>query len=92
MRLVDVGSEFPQLKRRNGMSSWIVFDGEGKEVSDFAGVDAAAQPEMKKSFFPPTMDEIGAFNLERWYVRHHMQFFFDYPLNLWTLTSAIAFD
>jgi hypothetical protein len=74
MKLVDVSNEIPHLKRRKGMTNWIVFDVEGNEIPSFEQMDPnmvqVQHAVIKRSLFPPSADEASVFNLDRWYVCH----------------------
>jgi len=66
LRIVDVSTELPHLKRSPGLHTWKVQDKNGKWHESFEAID---DPEIKKkipsSVFPPKPEEAAAFNLER---------------------------
>lgn len=57
LELVDVSQVLPKLKRRPGLTTWKVFDNKLIPVTEPGVVEA--------SHFPPTEDEVKAFNLDR---------------------------
>eukprot|EP01117_Protostelium_nocturnum_P010520 TRINITY_DN3789_c0_g1_i2.p1 TRINITY_DN3789_c0_g1~~TRINITY_DN3789_c0_g1_i2.p1 ORF type:complete len:456 (-),score=180.05 TRINITY_DN3789_c0_g1_i2:839-2161(-) len=65
VRLVDVSSELPNLKRNQGINTWIVQDADGRIHKSYEEI--THEPTKKKiqpSAFPPTQEEIATFNLQ----------------------------
>ncbi|EKE40489.1 hypothetical protein ENUP19_0370G0030 [Entamoeba nuttalli] len=65
IRLVDVSTELPTLKRCKGVSSWKVFNKEGEELTIKPDSNEDGSSKIPSTLFPPTEEEAKKFRLDR---------------------------
>lgn len=66
IRLVDVSTELPELKRKPGLSTWKVTNKEGVYLSSPEDIPEERQRrKFPVSVFPPTTEEVKDMNLDR---------------------------
>ena len=73
VRLVDVSNELPNLKRKNGIPNWKVFDRDLNEYKSYEDVPELLRKAIVESMFPPTDEEAKEFHLDRTFriLPHH---------------------
>jgi len=63
LRLIDVSDQLPTLKRKPGITSWRVFDKDGKWYSSHSELSFWRQKRIAPSVFPPPPDVVQSLNL-----------------------------
>eukprot|EP00002_Diphylleia_rotans_P037600 TRINITY_DN8415_c0_g1_i1.p1 TRINITY_DN8415_c0_g1~~TRINITY_DN8415_c0_g1_i1.p1 ORF type:complete len:777 (-),score=156.57 TRINITY_DN8415_c0_g1_i1:202-2532(-) len=65
VELVDVSTQLPELKRRNGLHTWKVMSRLGDWYENWSEVPTDMAVNISQSMFPPTKEEAESLHLER---------------------------
>lgn len=66
VQLVDVSSQLPGLKYRQGLTHWLPTSRDMKAYTSYDEVPEVWQTQIRPQMFPPAPENVGKFNLERW--------------------------
>jgi hypothetical protein len=66
VQLVDVSSQLPGLKYRQGLTHWFPSSRDMEAYASYSDVPEVWQTQIRPQMFPPAPEDVGKFNLERW--------------------------
>lgn len=66
VQLVDVSSQLPGLKYRQGLTHWLPTSRDMTAYTSYDEVPEVWQTQIRPQMFPPAPEDVGKFNLERW--------------------------